>query len=743
MAATFQMNMFQSESNDQQATQPPKATAMTEKKTKAPKQVEPDTAQPKIQAPPMPGNDLTVEEESKALSDWLNHHAHSYYNLDNPMTSDSNYDLVKQRLIKLESEHPAVRDLNSPTQRIGGIANSQFEQVEHETPMMSLDNCYNVEDFRTWHARTAATLKTNDFPMVVELKIDGLAISLAYRDGKLVRAATRGNGTTGEEVTHNVRTVRNIPLQILSNESESKNLEARGEIYLPIQTFNEINQQRETNGDYLYANPRNAAAGTVRQLDPKVASERGLRMWIYSMNSPDQSTGSHWEDMNSLSLMGMPINPERRLCTNVEEVVQYYQHMLEKRGDLAYEADGIVIKVDSLDQQSELGHTGQDPRWAIAWKFPSERAITIMTDIEISIGRYGKLTPVAVLEPTEIAGVTVQHASLHNDAYVRENDLRIGDEVIVERAGDVIPQVVGPTNTDQDRDLQTFVMPTECPSCQSKIAHDQDEAAHWCENEQCPSRLPEQLKHFVSKKAMDIDGMGEKWCNEIINAGLVKNVADLYSMEKNELLKIQRMGSKTADRMLDNIEKSKDQSLDRVLYSLSIFRLGKDISAIMSAKYNSIDEIASLSIEELVQVDTIADKRAQSIYNGFQSQRVKDTIEKMTSAGVMMSKQDPEPTPIDQSGAATNGEYNPKPWQGLTFVITGSLTDMSRTQAEYKVEMLGGTTKGSVTKSTNYLVYGTKPGSKYDKAVAMGTSKINDAKFQELLIEPEEIKNVT
>ena len=704
----------------------------TEPETPAPSP-QPSRATPPPRPAPPPAFDpqATPSQRIQGLKAWISFHEFAYYTLDNPAISDHEYDRMMNALRDLETQHPHLRDPNSPTMRVSGAPDDRFAPVHHHTPMLSLTNASSQDDFLRWHSRTARALLHDDFAMTAELKYDGLAIKLTYENGQFIQAATRGDGATGEDVTPTVRTIRNLPLTLMGDVPD--HVEARGEVYFPIEAFHQLNERRENNGDYQYSNPRNAAAGTIRQHDIEEARRRDLRIWIYSLNQLPPDPQPHSDDLSQAATMGLPVNPLSQTCRSADDIIAFYNERLNARDQLPYEADGIVVKVDDKALQHRLGATSRDPKWAVAWKFPAKRVTTTLNAISISMGRFGKLTPVAELEPVDVAGVIVQHASLHNEDYVLTNDIRPGDTVTIERAGDVIPQIVGPTDTSPDRPFPVFTMPQNCPSCDSPITHDPTEAAHWCTNDSCPSLLPEQLKHFVSKRVMDIDGMGEKWCREFIRAGLIANVADIFFLTKDKIMPLSRMGSKTADRLLANINASRSQPLDRILYALGIYRLGRDISGILATQCQSVDQVAALTLEELMTIDTVAEKRAQSIYDGFQSHRVKHTIALMHQAGVQMEKQ----MTTQMNGVLHDASPNTTPWQGLAFVVTGSLDGIKRDDAHTAIARLGGTVKSSVTKGTNFLVVGEKPGSKYDKAMQFGIRIIDDMEFQQMLQDPQ------
>ena len=602
-----------------------------------------------------------------------------------------------------------------------------FAEVEHPEPMLSLASAPCLEEFAEWHLRTARRLGTDRFPMNVEPKIDGLAVRLVYRNGRLVQGVTRGNSVSDENVTHNVRTVRNLPLALRTppGTSPPEILEVRGEVYMPRSAFEDANRERDEQGEARYANPRNAASGGLRQLDPELASKRDLRAWIYANQS--SRTNSHRMSLKDLAELGLPVNPLDRLCWSVLEAAEFHREMLDLRGTLDYEIDGIVVKVDHLSSRRGLGTTNREPRWALAWKFPSGQNVTLLREIRVSHGRFGRLTPVAVLDPAEMGGVTVQSASLHNEEDVRRKDIRAGTMVIIERAGDVIPQVTGPADPDANRKAGPFMMPERCPACGTRVETRGNETGHWCPNQDCPALLPEQLKSFVGKRAMDIDGLGEHWCQEMADRGLVTNAGDLFSLTREGLLKLDRMGERLADRILRNIQASRAQPLERVLYSLGIFRLGRDVSSKLTARYGTMAEISRLDREQLKAIEGIGPEIARSVVRGFRSERVRRTLELMEEAGVNLKGR------IEEEGDRTAMTDQDGIFEGKAFVVTGKLEGMSRHEAESLIRRHGGNASSSVTKSTDYLVMGEKPGSKLTKAKQLGTEILDQQQFEALI----------
>jgi DNA ligase (NAD+) len=566
-----------------------------------------------------------------------------------------------------------------------------------------------------------------DFDLVCELKIDGLAVSLVYENGVLVQGATRGDGITGEDVTSNLRTIRSIPLSL--DGFVPPRLEVRGEVYLPVAEFLRLNEERAQRGEQLYANPRNTGAGSVRQLDPKITASRNMQMWVYSLGNPDEvgALESHWDALNFLGNAGFRINPENKLCRTLEEASDYYYSWLEKRHDLPYEVDGVVIKVSPFAYQDSLGVVGREPRWAIAFKFPAEQAVTKLLNIGINVGRTGSLNPYAILEPVIVSGATVKQASLHNEEDIRRKDIRLGDWVTIERAGEVIPQVVGPVVARRTGAEREFRMPEQCPVCGSDVVKPDDEAMHRCPNTACPAQFFELLKHFVSKGAMDIDGLGEQWCRILIDQGLVENVADLYDLPKDRLLELERMGDRLATKIMSNIAASKERPLPRILFALGILHVGAEVAELLAARYASIEDIGEASIDKLTEIDGIGPRIAESIVNYFATTRNLETISGLRNAGVQLWH---ELAPVDASA---------QPWKGQTFVITGTLTSMTRREAEGKVKALGAATSSSVSRKTNWVVAGESAGTKLATAERLGVPVLDEDALVALLEDPSAI----
>ena len=662
-------------------------------------------------------------QRAAELREQINHHNYRYYVLDDTEISDGEYDRLMVELRRLEEDHPSLVTPESPTQRVGASPADGFDQVQHRLPMLSLGNAFNEDDLQAWYRRVKGLLDDADFDLVCELKIDGLAVSLTYQDGVLVQGATRGDGTAGEDVTQNLRTIRTIPMSLLGEPPPY--LEVRGEVYLPLEDFRRLNEERAERGEPLYANPRNTGAGSVRQLDPKVTASRNMHIWVYSLGDIGETVrpNGHWDSLQWLNGLGFRINPENQICNNLQEAVDYYHSWMEKRHDLPYEIDGVVIKVNPFAYQDSLGVVGREPRWAIAFKFPAEQAVTRLLDIGINVGRTGSLNPYAILGPVVVSGVTVRQASLHNEEDINRKDIRIGDWVTVERAGDVIPQVVGPVLDRRTGQEQVFKMPANCPVCGTQVVKPESEAMHRCPNTSCPVQFFELLKHFVSKGAMDIDGLGGQWCNILIENSLVKDVADLYRLDKEELLKLDRMGDKLATKIMTNVEVSKQRPLHRVLFALGIIHVGSEIAELLTQRYASLNEMAEATSEELTEIPGIGPKIAESVADYFAVPLNQQVLKDLGEAGVVLHHDIP-----DIQEAADD-----LPFSGKSFVVTGTLSGFTRREAEDRIKILGGNVASAVTRKTDYLVAGASPGSKVAAAGRLGTEILDEAAFLELM----------
>jgi DNA ligase (NAD+) len=669
--------------------------------------------------------DVNVDRRAAELHREINHHNYRYYVLDDPDVTDAEYDHLMTELRRLEQEYPHLVTPASPTQRVGAAPADGFSQVQHSRPMLSLSNAFDDDDLQAWYRRVKGLLDGADFDLVCELKIDGLAVSLRYQNGELQQGATRGDGYTGEDVTQNLRTIRSIPITLRGD--PPPDLEVRGEVYLPVEDFRRLNEERAERGEQLYANPRNTGAGSVRQLDPKITASRNLQIWVYSLGGAEDHPlpEGHWASMEWLSALGFRTNPNNRRFHTLDEASDYYRYWLESRHDLPYEVDGVVIKVDPFSYQSTLGFVGREPRWAIAYKFPAEQAVTRLINIGINVGRTGSLNPYAILEPVIVSGATVKQASLHNEEDIHRKDIRVGDWVTVERAGDVIPQVVGSIVERRTGDEQPFLMPAHCPVCGTPVVKPESEAMHRCPNFGCPVQFFELLKHFVSKGAMDIDGLGEQWCGTLIEKGLVNDLSGLYYLRKDKLLELDRMGDKLATRVLGNVEASKQRSLVRVLFALGILHVGPEIAELLTNRFPSIDSLAQASEEELTEIPGIGPKIAESVAAYFTIPSNLEVIEKLRQAGVKLHQ---EVQQVDRDSL---------PLSGQSFVVTGTLSAFPRREAESRIKALGGSVGSSVTHRTSYLVAGESPGSKLDAAQKLGTPVLDEAGFLELLARAE------
>ncbi|MGP4066369.1 NAD-dependent DNA ligase LigA [Oceanobacillus sp. M65] len=647
-----------------------------------------------------------AQKEIEALREVLNQYGYEYYVLDKPSVPDVEYDQKLQELRKLEEEFPEFVTQDSPTQRVGGEPLEAFQKVEHKVPMLSLGNAFNEQDLRDF-AKRAAQGTDEPVSFVCELKIDGLAISLTYENGKFILGSTRGDGSIGENITSNLRTIRSIPLTI----KEKENLEVRGEAYMPHKSFLALNEAREEKEEEPFANPRNAAAGSLRQLDPKIAAKRNLDIFLYGVGEWNNSNlTSHSDRLEALSKLGFKTNPEWRKCETIEEVLEYVEYWTNERPNLSYEIDGIVVKVDNLDQQEELGYTAKSPRWAIAYKFPAEEAVTRLTDIELSVGRTGVVTPTAILEAVKVAGTTVKRASLHNEDLIREQDIRIGDTVVIKKAGDIIPKVVRVLTEKRTGDEEEFHMPTECPACGSELVRLEEEVALRCINPNCPAQLKEGLIHFVSRNAMNIDGLGEKVIIQLFQENLVKTIADIYRLKREALLELERMGEKSADNLLQAIEVSKDNSLEKLLFGLGIRFVGSKAAKTLATEFETMKNIQQASYEDLIAVDEIGDKMADSIVQYFQEEKVIILVDELRELGINMEYNGPKRPEADEDSI----------FAGKTIVLTGKMEKFTRTEAKERIEAKGGSVTGSVSKKTDILIAGEDAGSKYDKAQKLG-----------------------
>ncbi|BDG41930.1 NAD-dependent DNA ligase LigA [Saccharococcus caldoxylosilyticus] len=650
------------------------------------------------------------------LRELLNKYNYEYYVLDRPSVPDAEYDRLMQELIALEEQYPEFKTKDSPSQRVGGQPLDAFQKVEHRIPMLSLANAFHEGDLRDFDRRVRQEVG-DDVAYVCELKIDGLAVSVRYENGYFVQGATRGDGVTGEDITENLKTIRSLPLRL----KEAVTLEARGEAYMPKASFERLNEQRKQRGEELFANPRNAAAGSLRQLDPKIAASRHLDLFVYSLaNAEELGIDSHSAALDYLQTLGFKVNPERRRCANIDEVIRFVSEWHEKRSQLPYDIDGIVIKVDSFEQQEQLGATAKSPRWAIAYKFPAEEVVTKLIGIELNVGRTGVVTPTAILEPVRVAGTTVQRATLHNEDFIREKDIRIGDSVVIKKAGDIIPEVVNVVFDRRTGEEVPFAMPTHCPECGSELVRLEGEVALRCINPKCPAQIREGLIHFVSRQAMNIEGLGEKVISQLFREGLIHDVADIYRLTKEQLINLERMGEKSATNLLAAIEASKQNSLERLLFGLGIRYVGAKAAKVLAEHFETMDRLQNATKEELMAIHEIGEKMADSIVAYFAKPEVKELLNELRAYGVNMEYKGPK-TPK----AGDVDSY----FAGKTVVLTGKLESLSRNEAKEKIEQLGGKVTGSVSKNTDLVIAGADAGSKLAKAKQLNIEIWDETRF--------------
>lgn len=665
--------------------------------------------------------DLKIIEKVQELRELINRHNHLYYVLDNPEISDAEYDRLFDELLALEKAHQTLVSSDSPTQRVGASPLEEFETVRHALPMLSLNKAMSEPDFIDFHRRVLELTEVPEEKIryTVEPKFDGLAVELVFNDGVFQSAATRGDGIRGEDVSLNLRTVKSIPLRLMGKLNPQL-IEVRGEVIMNKKDFSKLNKGRAETDEPLFANPRNAAAGSVRQLDPKITSTRPLSMYAYGIGRIEGNRlDNHWDSLRYLKKLGFKISRYVESCETIEQVKAYYQRILARRDDLPYEIDGIVIKVDKFRLQEKMGELSRSPRWAIAWKFPAQQEHSKIKDIIISVGRTGALTPVALLEPVRVGGVLVSRASLHNEDELTKKDVRIGDKVIVQRAGDVIPEVVKVIASERTGQERTFSMPNQCPVCGSRVERPEGEAIHRCTGMGCPAQIKENLAHFSSKGAMGIEGVGHKYLEQMVDKGIIKDQADLYLLTKRDLMSMERMGDKLAENMLQAIDESKHPVLSRLIYALGIRNVGSHLAEVLAKNFGSIESIANQSREDLIQVHEIGPIVAQSIENFFHNPKNLKVLEKLKEGGVNF--------PVEKS------EIGEKPLAGKSFVLTGSLDAFTRHEAGRIVKDMGGRVTTSVSKKTDYLILGKEPGSKRDKAERLGIKILTETDFKKMV----------
>jgi DNA ligase (NAD+) len=661
-----------------------------------------------------------AEERLRQLREEIGHHNYRYYTLDDPEVSDAHYDRLMQELFGLEEQFPDLVSPDSPSRRVGGAPAERFERVVHRTPMLSLSNAFDDAELVEFDERIRKLLGLEQVAYVCEPKLDGLAVELIYEAGTLAKAATRGDGAVGEDVTANVKTLRNVPWQLRGSGVPAQ-LEVRGEVFIRKADFLKLNQRREESGEPLFANPRNAAAGSLRQLDPQVTAFRPLSLFVYELgDSRALDVTTHWEKLQRLGGLGLPINPRNERAVGLTEVRQHYQRSLAERHQFPYEMDGMVVKVDSEDQRRRLGQVSKSPRWAVAYKFPPEEEETQVESIGVNVGRTGALTPVAFLKPVKVAGVTVARATLHNEDELRRRDVRQGDWVFVRRAGDVIPEIVKVITSRRTGAETPFEFPETCPVCGAAAVRDEDGAIIRCTGVACPAQLQGNIRHFASRSAMDIDGLGEKLCAQLVGCGLVRDYADLYHLTVEQLLDVERMGQKSAQNLIGSIDRSRQTTLRRFLYALGIRHVGEATAKLLADHFKGIDSVTAASEADLLRVKEVGPAMARAIHDFFAEPQNRGVIARLLEAGVQ-----PSP-PQGQEGG---------PFSGKTVVLTGALSTMTREHAKEEIERRGGRVSGSVSGKTDLVVAGGDAGSKLKKAEELGVKIVSEREFQQLLEE--------
>ena len=657
-----------------------------------------------------------MKQRIEELTKIINEHNYNYYVMDNPTISDFEYDALMRELSELEEKYPEFAKPDSPTKRVGGYALESFEQVRHEVPMESINDVFSFEELREFDERVKGLISGEKVEYVVEYKIDGLSVSLEYRNGLLEIGSTRGNGRIGENVTENIKTVRSVPLSV---ENAPELLEVRGEVYMPHKSFEAVNAQREIDGEPLFANPRNAAAGSLRQLDPKIAAKRKLDIFVFNVQRiSEEKFDNHYDSLIYLKEHGFKVIPDFRKLSEIDGIINEINDISERRGELGFDIDGVVIKVNSFAQREKLGSTAKAPRWAAAYKFPPEKKKTKLTDIVLNVGRTGVLTPNAVLEPVRLAGTTVSKATLHNIDFIRERDIRIGDTVIVQKAGEIIPEVLSVDKSARNGSETEFAMPKLCPVCGAPVVRDDGEAAYRCTGIECPAQLVRNIIHFASKGAMDIEGLGPALVQSLIESGLIKSEADLYYLSEDDVASLDRMGKKSAENLISAIEKSKENDLSKLITALGIRHVGANSAKLIASRFKSMDALLAASADEIASIDDVGAIMAESIVEFLSQQQTIHTISRLKAAGVNM-----------ECGTAAAGTK----FAGMTFVLTGSLENYTRSEAAAVIESLGGKVSSSVSKKTSIVVAGDEAGSKLDKAEKLGVRIIGEEEFSALI----------
>lgn len=662
-----------------------------------------------------------IEERLRKLREEIEYHNYRYYVLDDPVISDVEFDSLMKELISLEDEHPELVTEDSPTQRVGALPITAFVQVVHRSPMMSLANTYSLQELKAFDVRVRKALPGETVEYVAELKIDGLAVSLTYEDGYFARGATRGDGTRGEDVTHNLKTIRSIPMRL--RHGSPVTVDVRGEVFMPGREFRKLNEERRLSGDALFANPRNAAAGSLRQMDPKITAARQLDIFAYGIGDVSGVTlTTQMEVLDFLGKSGFRVNPNVKLCQNIDEVMEYAKSWNEKREDIDYDIDGVVVKVNSLEQQARLGATARTPRWATAYKFPAKQGTTVVKDIIVQVGRTGALTPVALLEPVELAGSVVARATLHNEDIIRSKDIRIGDTVVVEKGGDIIPEVVKVITDKRTGNEREFRMPTTCPECGSDVIRAEGEVASRCAGEACPAQIREGIIFFASRNAMDIEGMGPQLVSQLLQSGLIRGFDDIYSLRFEDLVELERMGEKSAQNLLDAIRDSKRHPLHRLINALGIRHVGERTARDLAVHFGSMGKLSEATYDELMSIPEVGPKVAESVVTFFKNTRNVEALRALQAQGVNM---------VEDTRTLSSQKTNY--FTGKTVVFTGALERFTRKEGEDAILASGGKASGSVGKNTDYVIAGKDPGSKYNKAKSLGVTVLTEEEFERML----------
>ena len=651
------------------------------------------------------------------LIDKINYHSDKYYNQDTPEISDFEYDMLMKELIKLEVENPEFKRVDSPSNRVGGMALDKFDQVTHKNPMLSLSNAYSAEDLRDFDRRVRE-MTDGDVEYVVEFKIDGLSVGITYENGEFKSAATRGNGIIGEDISKNAMTIKSIPLKI----DDKREIIVRGEVYISKENFEKVNEYQEEHDLQIFANPRNLAAGSLRQLDSKLTAKRPLDIFVFNLENINELEGidTHSDSLEYLKKLGFSVSENYKICKSIDEVIEFIEYWTENRGSLKFDIDGMVVKVNNIEQRNEMGFTAKSPRWAIAYKFPAERKKSKILDIEVEVGRTGTITPTAILEPVRLAGTSVSRATLHNEDFIREKDIKLFDHVIVQKAGDIIPQIVEVVKEDRTGDEKDFVMPSVCPECGEPTVRLEGEAAVKCINISCPAQIRRGMIHFVSREAMDIDGMGESIITLFLKEGLIKDVSDIYYLKKEQIVPLERMGEKSADNLIKAIEKSKSNDLWRLINGLGIRFVGVKGAKILASNFSSLDEIMNADVERLQQLEEFGSIMSESVVKFFREEQNLAVIQKLKEAGV------------NTEAGEDKSEGIPQLFEGMKIVLTGTLPTLKRNQAKEIIELRGGKATSSVSKSTTFVLAGEEAGSKLTKANDLGIKVIDEDMFLKL-----------